>query len=47
MVTKKKTKSKITPKRFLKLTHGMSFGERTDFIMKNKSRFVKYKARKK
>ena len=40
MKTKKK-KSKISPARFIRMTHGMSFKERSDFIRKNKSRFVK------
>ena len=40
-------KRKISPKEFIKMTHGMSFGERTDFIIKNKSRFIKTEKKKK
>ena len=38
MVTKRKVV--ITPKQFLKMTQGMSFGERSAFIEKNKKKWT-------
>lgn len=38
-MAKKKTTKRITPKQFEKMTWGMSFLERTQFIKKNKKNF--------